>query len=120
MCIRDSSYSLQWGECGFAADYTKRRHVIRVRAEGEQFLLQTRNDFHLVEWIEALQAAINVSLDLDGRPMPKFATLPRRRRRRRGSEAIALRSDRPSGDPAPGTRPAHTTHTTAAQTPMVA
>lgn len=114
------SYSLQWGECGFAADYTKRRHVIRVRAEGEQFLLQTRNDFHMVEWIEALQAAINVSLDLDGRPMPKFATLPRRRRRRRGSEAIALRSDRHAADPAAGARPSHTSHTSAAPTPMVA
>lgn len=92
------SYSLQRGECGLAADYTKRRHVIRVRLEGEQFLIQTRNDFHVVDWIEALQAAINVSMDLDGRPMPKFMTLPRRRRRRRGGEAVALGRDRSPRD----------------------
>lgn len=76
-------YSLQGAESGLAADYLKRRHVVRLRVEGEQFLLQTRNDRHVVEWIEAFQAATNVSLDLERRPMPKFITLPRRRRRRR-------------------------------------
>ncbi|WFD00579.1 hypothetical protein MYAM1_003330 [Malassezia yamatoensis] len=95
---RIRSYSLQNAECGFAADYTKRKHVIRIRVEGEQLLIQTRNDAHLVEWIEALQAAINVSTDLDARAMPNFMTLPRRRRRRRGSEAIALRVNRASRD----------------------
>lgn len=77
------NYTLQGAESGLAADYLKRRHVVRVRAEGEQFLLQTRSDRHVVDWIEALQAATNVSLDLEKRPMPKFITLPRRRRRRR-------------------------------------
>jgi hypothetical protein len=33
---------------------------------------------------KAFQAATNVSLDLDDRPMPKIITLPRRRRRRVG------------------------------------
>lgn len=77
------NYTLQGAESGLAADYLKRRHVVRVRAEGEQFLLQTRSDRHVVDWIEALQAATNVSVDLEKRPMPKFITLPRRRRRRR-------------------------------------
>ncbi|SJX63492.1 uncharacterized protein SRS1_14248 [Sporisorium reilianum f. sp. reilianum] len=77
------NYTLQGAESGLAADYLKRRHVVRVRAEGEQFLLQTRTDRHVVDWIEALQAATNVSVDLEKRPMPKFITLPRRRRRRR-------------------------------------
>ncbi|GAC99104.1 hypothetical protein PHSY_006702 [Pseudozyma hubeiensis SY62] len=77
------NYSLQSAESGLAADYLKRRHVVRVRAEGEQFLLQTRSDRHVVDWIEALQAATNVSMDLEKRAMPKFITLPRRRRRRR-------------------------------------
>lgn len=80
------TYSLQGAESGLAADYLKRRHVVRVRVEGEQFLLQTRNDRHVVDWIEAFQAATNVSLDLERRPMPKFITLPRRRRRRRRGE----------------------------------
>jgi hypothetical protein len=77
------NYTLQSAESGLAADYLKRRHVVRVRAEGEQFLLQTRSDRHVVDWIEALQAATNVSMDLESRAMPKFITLPRRRRRRR-------------------------------------
>ncbi|PWN50234.1 hypothetical protein IE53DRAFT_362536 [Violaceomyces palustris] len=77
------NYTLQNAESGLAADYLKRRHVVRVRAEGEQFLLQTRNDRHVVDWIEALQAATNVAMDLEKRQMPKFITLPRRRRRRR-------------------------------------
>ncbi|KAN0065150.1 hypothetical protein ACQY0O_001647 [Thecaphora frezii] len=76
-------YTLQGAESGLAADYLKRRHVVRVRAEGEQFLLQTRSDRHVVDWIEALQAATNVAMDLEKRQMPKFITLPRRRRRRR-------------------------------------
>jgi hypothetical protein len=36
---------------------------------------------------QAFQAATNVSLELDTRPMPKIITLPRRRRRRRPGEA---------------------------------
>ncbi|WFD05639.1 hypothetical protein MVES1_000971 [Malassezia vespertilionis] len=84
------TYMLLNGECGLATDYTKREHVIRVRLERQQFLLQLRNDAHVVDWIEALHAGINVCTDLDERPMPKFHTLPRRRRRRRGSEAVAL------------------------------
>ncbi|CAD6979132.1 unnamed protein product [Tilletia controversa] len=76
-------YSLQRAESGLAADYLKRKHIVRIRAEGEQFLLQTSSDRHVVNWIEALQAATNVALDLEVRPMPKFITLPRRRRRRR-------------------------------------
>lgn len=80
------NYTLQGAESGLAADYLKRRHVVRVRAEGEQFLLQTTSDRHVVDWIEALQAGTNVALDLEKRPMPKFITLPRRRRRRRPRE----------------------------------
>lgn len=56
---------------------------MRVRAEGEQFLLQTSGDRGTIDLIEVLQAATNVALDLDARPLPKFITLPRRRRRRR-------------------------------------
>ena len=38
-------YSLQNAESGLAADYLKRKHVVRVRAEGEQFLLAVRLRF---------------------------------------------------------------------------
>ena len=82
-------YTLQRAESGLAADYLKRRNVVRVRAEGEQFLLQTEGAKEVVHWIEAFQAATNVSLDLDERPMPKIITLPRRRRRRNPNAAAA-------------------------------
>ncbi|TCD63912.1 hypothetical protein EIP91_004791 [Steccherinum ochraceum] len=78
--IRD--YTLQHAESGLASDYLKRRNVIRVRMEGEQFLLQARDVSGVIEWIENIQAATNISLDLDERPMPKGPMFPRRRRRR--------------------------------------
>ncbi|KAK4703432.1 hypothetical protein P7C70_g2779, partial [Phenoliferia sp. Uapishka_3] len=88
-------YSLQNAESGLAADYIKRKHAVRVRAEGEQFLLQAKDDRGVIDLIEALQAATNVALDLDTRLPPKFITLPRRRRRRRvpppqGDEAAQI------------------------------
>ncbi|KIM20973.1 hypothetical protein M408DRAFT_81220, partial [Serendipita vermifera MAFF 305830] len=76
-------YTLQNAESGLATDYMKRRNVIRVRLEGEQFLLQLPGVEEVVEWIEGFQAASNIALDLDVRPMPKGALYPRRRRRRR-------------------------------------
>lgn len=106
------SYSMRNAECGLAADYTKRRHVIRIRAEGEQFIVQTRNDFQVVDWIEAIQAAANITPDLETRSMPKFLTLPRRRRRRRrdgtgGSETMSLNTSA-NLDPSAAARPAAT------------
>lgn len=86
-------YSLQGAESGLAADYTKRAFCIRIRAEGEQFLLQAADDRGVIDWIEAvcasfaisnavcktdreavrqLQAATNVALDLDSRPVSLF------------------------------------------------
>jgi len=76
-------YTLQNAESGLGSDYLKRRNVMRVRAEGEQFLLQAESVMDVVNWIEAFQAATNVALDLDERVMPKVPSLPRRRRRRR-------------------------------------
>ncbi|PLW20586.1 hypothetical protein PCANC_06063 [Puccinia coronata f. sp. avenae] len=85
-------YSLQNAESGLAADYVKKKYIVRVRAEGEQFLLQAKDDRGVIDLIEALQAATNVSLDLDMRPLPKFITLPRRRRRRRIGDRAASSS----------------------------
>jgi hypothetical protein len=39
----------------------------------------------VVHWIEAFQAATNIALDLDVRPMPKPPMFPRRRRRRQAA-----------------------------------
>ena len=45
-------YTLQHAESGLASDYLKRKNVIRVRMEGEQFLLQAPSVQAVVEWIE--------------------------------------------------------------------
>jgi hypothetical protein len=45
-------YTLQHAESGLGSDYTKRKNIIRVRMEGEQFLLQARDVADVVEWIE--------------------------------------------------------------------
>ncbi|KAG6827549.1 hypothetical protein H0H92_011332 [Tricholoma furcatifolium] len=76
------SYTMQHAESGLGNDYIKRKHVIRVRVEGEQFLLQAKDVADVVAWIEVLQTSANIALDLDERPMPKGPLFPRRRRRR--------------------------------------
>ncbi|RDB29907.1 hypothetical protein Hypma_013998 [Hypsizygus marmoreus] len=76
------AYTMQNAESGLGNDYIKRKNVIRVRVEGEQFLIQAKDVAEVVAWIEALQASANVALDLDERPMPKGPLFPRRRRRR--------------------------------------
>jgi hypothetical protein len=45
-------YSLQNAESGLGNDYIKRKNVIRVRMDGEQFLLQAQDVAEVVEWIE--------------------------------------------------------------------
>jgi hypothetical protein len=72
--------------------------VIRVRIEGQQFLLQAPDVASVVDWIEVrhfhlcaglarrltflicvqgFQAAANIATDLDVRPMPKGPLFPR-------------------------------------------
>ena len=82
------SYSLQHAEFGLASDYLKRKHVIRVRVEAEQFLLSCSRIETLVTWMEGLQWGAGIALDLDERLEVKEQTLPRnlRRRRRRREE----------------------------------
>ena len=82
------SYSLQHAEFGLASDYLKRKHVIRVRVEAEQFLLSCSRIETLVTWMEGLQWGAGVALELDERLEVKEQTLPRnlRRRRRRREE----------------------------------
>ncbi|RPD69415.1 hypothetical protein L226DRAFT_471704 [Lentinus tigrinus ALCF2SS1-7] len=87
-------YSLQHAESGLASDYQKRKNVIRVRMEGEQFLLQAKDVAAVIDWIEGIQMGTNVALDLDERPMPRGPIFPRRRRRRvrRVDPAVATAS----------------------------
>jgi hypothetical protein len=45
-------YTTQNAESGLGSDYSKRKNVIRVRMEGEQFLLQAPDVGSVVDWIE--------------------------------------------------------------------
>ncbi|OAX36637.1 hypothetical protein K503DRAFT_670937, partial [Rhizopogon vinicolor AM-OR11-026] len=71
------AYTLQHAESGLGNDYLKRKNVIRVRLEGEQFLLQAADVPAVVEWIEGFHAGTNIALDLDQRVMPKGPMFPR-------------------------------------------
>ena len=46
------AYTMQQAESGLGSDYVKRKHVIRVRLEDEQFLLQASDVDSVIEWIE--------------------------------------------------------------------
>jgi hypothetical protein len=75
-------YTMQQADTALATDYVKRRNVIRLKLmDGPQFLLRSTDAIEIVSWVEHLQASTNVSTDIDERKMPKFITLPRRRRR---------------------------------------
>ncbi|KAI8084762.1 uncharacterized protein BX664DRAFT_266349 [Halteromyces radiatus] len=72
--------SLGGAEATRAIEYLKRPFVVRLTGcNGMQLLIQLSNHVDMISWIEHLQAGINISLDLEERPMPKFLTLQPRR-----------------------------------------
>ncbi|KAG0175051.1 hypothetical protein DFQ28_002315 [Apophysomyces sp. BC1034] len=74
-----ATISLGGAEAARALDYFKRPNALRLTtAEGIQMLVRLPTNIEMISWIEHLQAAINISLDLECRPMPKFITLPAR------------------------------------------
>jgi hypothetical protein len=75
------SYTLQYAEAGVATDYSKRPNVVRVRAEGEQFLLENASQEDLIAWTNTLQTGIDVALPVEERALPRCRMIPRRRRR---------------------------------------
>lgn len=72
------SLTLQGAEVGIASDYKKRKFVIRVRAEAEQFLLEVESLPVLLNFINDLETAIDLSLPLESRKMPRVSRYPRR------------------------------------------
>jgi hypothetical protein len=52
------AYTMQHAESGLGNDYTKRKNVIRLRLEGEQFLLQAQDVASVVEWIEVCEMCL--------------------------------------------------------------
>ena len=95
------SYNLQHADVGIAADYIKyvvdfslaynnlqtnivrrKRYVIRVRAETDQFLLSCFKIETFVNWLQSLFAAIDIAPPLDSRSLPRDFSIPRARQRR--------------------------------------
>jgi hypothetical protein len=68
-------YTLQNAESGLAADYVKKRNVVRLRVEGEQFLLQTDSARDVVDWIEVskLQARSPCNIDANDSSPPRHS-----------------------------------------------
>lgn len=60
-----------------------REHVIRLRLETEQFLLCAHSQEEMLDWVENLCAAIDISQPLEDRSEPRYRSLPRRSRRQR-------------------------------------
>lgn len=60
----------------------RRDFTIRVRVQTEQFLLSCGDAETFIDWLEALNAAVELAHELDERGRA-YRTLPRRRRRRR-------------------------------------
>lgn len=75
------SYTLQYAEAGVATDYSKRPNVLRMRAEGEQFLLENASQEDLIAWSNTIQTGIDVALPIEDRALPRCRMIPRRRRR---------------------------------------
>ncbi|KAK0623191.1 hypothetical protein B0T14DRAFT_427852 [Immersiella caudata] len=73
----EKSYGLLHADAGIAADYRKRRHVIRLRLETDQFLLSCVELGTFVKWLDRLFAAINVAAPLDERDFPRDQSIPR-------------------------------------------
>ncbi|KAI8880765.1 PH domain-like protein [Backusella circina FSU 941] len=73
------TFSLAGADATRALDYFRRPNALRLSIQqGPQLLLRLPSHVEMISWIEHLQAAINISLDLEQRPMPKFITLPTR------------------------------------------
>ncbi|KAK3997348.1 hypothetical protein QBC44DRAFT_93305 [Cladorrhinum sp. PSN332] len=91
----ERSYSLLHADAGIAADYKKRRYVIRLRVENDQFLLSCIELGTFVTWLDRIFAAINVAAPIDDRQFPRDYSIPRLQRIR------WLRGQRPTPDSAP-------------------
>lgn len=60
-----------------------REHVMRLRVETEQILLCCPTQEELLDWTEALCAAVDISTPIEDRSEPRYRSLPRRSRRQR-------------------------------------
>jgi hypothetical protein len=66
-----------------------RQWMIRLRVEGEQYLLSFEDQDTMLNWIENLCAAIDIAPPLEDRSDARYRSLPRRTRRQRQLEREA-------------------------------
>ncbi|KAF5617229.1 PH domain protein [Fusarium tjaetaba] len=71
------SYSLQYADCGIAADYKKKRYVIRLRVETDQFLISSVELSTFNAWLDGLNAAISVAAPMEDWDFPRDMSVPR-------------------------------------------
>ncbi|KAJ4286689.1 hypothetical protein N0V90_012941 [Kalmusia sp. IMI 367209] len=67
-----------------------REYAIRLRLETEQFLLCAGSQEEMLDWVEKLCAAIDISQPLEDRSEPRYRSLPRRSRRQRALDGSRL------------------------------
>ena len=63
----------------YLANRNRKRYVIRVRAEADQFLLSCNKIETFVLWLQSLFAAIDLAPPLDDRQIPRDLSIPRPR-----------------------------------------
>lgn len=73
---RATSLGLQGAEAGIAIDYHIRSHVIRVRAEGWQFLLAVQSTTVCAEWIEKINIAAAISPPIEAKIELGYPPIP--------------------------------------------
>ncbi|KAJ8610878.1 hypothetical protein MRB53_038266 [Persea americana] len=71
------SISLHLAEVGIAKDYFKRDNVLRIRAEGGQFLLAAPSFDTAALWIDRLDTAIRIASPIDSWSSPRYPRLSR-------------------------------------------
>lgn len=81
-------YTLQYATVGAAFDYSKRPFVLRVRAQGQQFLIELGNLFDCLSWANCIQLGIDIALPLEERVLPRLRVFPRTRRNRRRNRRV--------------------------------
>lgn len=74
------SYSLQHAKVGLASDYTKRSNVLRLRLENEQLLILFGSAKEMIQWNLGISVGRDLALDITDRELPRYRTVPRRRR----------------------------------------
>lgn len=72
-----------------------REYVLRLRIEEETILLCSETHENMLDWVELIGAAIDISQPLEDRSEPRYRSLPRRSRRQRQIEEAALERSHP-------------------------